>query len=122
MVLAGWEDSRGEMLRRRRLTELGGCPWAGDASIDRRLHVLPMRGHGPVWAPAEGGSRHIATVGELTVTGHELRDYCRRVGARLLVLDPSSLALALEENNRALVSLALGIGLAGRASPAALFS
>ena len=108
VVLAGWEDSRGEALRRRRrLSELGGCAWAGDGSIDGRLHVLPMRGHGPAWAPAQGGSGHIATVGELTVTGRELRGYCERVGARLLVLDPSSLALALEENNRALVSLAL---------------
>ena len=108
VVVAGWEDSRGEALRRRRrLTELGGCAWAGDDSIDGRLHVLPMRGHGPAWAPAQGGSGHIATVGELTKTGRELRDYCQRVEARLLVLDPSSLALALEENNRALVSLAL---------------
>lgn len=108
VVLAGWEDSTPEALRRRnRLYQFGDCKWAADPSINDRLHGLPMRGRGPVWAPAASGSRHIATVGELTQTGHELRAYCERIEARLLVLDPSSLALALAENDRALVSLAL---------------
>ena len=108
VVLAGWKDTRNEALRRReRLMMYGGCGWAGDPSINDRLHVLPMHGYGPVWAPAAGGSRHIATLGELTETGRRLREHCEKHGARLLVLDPSSLALALDENNRALVSLAL---------------
>ena len=108
VVIAGWEDSDLEALRRReRLHMYGGCGWAADASINNRLHVLPMRGFGPVWAPADTGSRHISTVGEITPTGQRIRRYCEQHAASLLVLDPSSLALSLNENDRALVSIAL---------------
>lgn len=106
VVLAGWEDGKDEALRRRyRLKSFGGCPWAADESIDRHLHVLPMRGFGPTWAPLNHG--HIATVGGLTETGRALRNYCERHGAGLLVLDTLAHALTLEENSRALVTLAL---------------
>ena len=106
VVLANWEDSAAEALRRReRLHKYGGLAWAADPSINARLHCLPMRGFGPVWAP--GGTGHISTVGRLTQQGYALRRYCQRVGARLLVLDPASLALSIEENSRPLVSLAL---------------
>ena len=106
VVIAAWEDSRDEVLRRRlRLTNV--CPWAKDPSINGRLEVLPMRGTGAVWAPAASGSQHIATVGELTPVGEALRTHCERTKARLLVLDPSALALEVDENNRALVSAAL---------------
>ena len=108
VVLAGWEDSADEALRRRgRLAMHGGCTWARHGSIDARLHVLPMRGHGPLWAPAEGGSRHIGTVGALTASGEAVLAYAEQHGARLLVLDPAGLAIATNENDRALVSMAL---------------
>ena len=101
VVLAGWEDSADEALRRRgRLAIRGGCVWARHASIDARLHVLPMRGFGPMWAPAEGGSRHIGTVGALTPSGKAVLAYAEQHGARLL-------AIATNENDRALVSMAL---------------
>lgn len=108
VVLAGWEDSQDEALRRRaRLAMQGGCGWARHASIDARLHVLPMRGYGPLWAPAADGSRHIGTVGALTPSGEALLAYAEQHAARLLVLDPAGLAIATNENDRALVSMAL---------------
>lgn len=108
VVLAGWEDSADEALRRRgRLAMPGGCGWARDRSINRRLHVLPMRGFGPLWAPADSGSRHIATVGALTPGGSELLGYAEAQRARLLVIDPAGLAICTNENDRALVSMAL---------------
>ena len=108
VVLAGWEDSADEALRRRgRLAMHGGCAWARHPSIDARLHVLPMRGFGPMWAPAEGGSRHIGTVGALTPSGKAVLAYAEQHGARLLVVDPAGLAIATNENDRALVSMAL---------------
>ena len=107
VVYANWEDSAAEFLRRRqRLSKEGGVQWAADPSINDRLHSLPMRGRGPVWGPG-GSSGHIQTVGKLKPTGRALRRYCERVGARLLVLDPASLAFSIEENSRPLVSLAL---------------
>ena len=121
VVLAGWEDSADEALRRRgRLAMRGGCGWARHGSIDGRLHVLPMRGFGPMWAPAEGGSRHIGTVGALTPSGEAVLAYAEQHGARLLVVDPAGLAIATNENDRALVSMALD-ALAGwaAATPAA---
>ena len=108
VVLANWEDSANETLRRRlRLHKYGSCECAADESIDRHLHVFPMRGAGPLVAPA--GTGHMAHMGKLTGTGNALFAYCERAKARLLVLDPASLALSVEENSRPLVSLALEI-------------
>ena len=108
VVLAGWEDSGDEALRRRgRLALRGGCGWAHHASINARLHVLPMRGFGPLWAPAADGSRHIGSVGALSPSGTALLDYAERHSARLVVIDPAGLAIATNENDRALVSMAL---------------
>ena len=103
VVLAGWEDDRHELLRRRyKLAMLGGCSWASHPSIDDRLHVLPMRGYGPAWAPKDRFAP-----GTLTDTGTYLLKYCEQADARLVVIDPVGLALALEENDRAAVSAAL---------------
>ena len=106
VVMANWEDSAPEARRRRyKLHTFGGCKWANCPDVSGNLHVLPMRGKGPAWGP--GGSRHISVLGELTDTGKVLRRYCEEIKARLLVLDPVSLALAVEENSRPLVSVAL---------------
>ena len=104
VVLAGWEDDRAELLRRRhRLSMYGGCGWARDPSIDGRLHALPMAG--PVWEATRG---EVLTDGALTPTGAALLEYSAQIGARLLVIDPTGMALALPEIDRAAVSLALG--------------
>lgn len=106
VVMANWEDSAPEARHRRfKLHAFGGCPWAEAPDVSEHLHVLPMRGHGPAWGP--GGTGHISVMGELTRTGAALRGYCEIHEARLLVLDPVSLALAVEENSRPLVSVAL---------------
>ena len=108
VVVGAWEDDRAELLRRReRLHRYGGCTWARDPSISGRLHALAMRGYGPLWAPPDDGSRHIATVGALTESGKRLMAYAEDLKARLLVLDPIGLCLYLSENDRALVSAAL---------------
>lgn len=108
VVLAGWEDDRYEALRRRRRMAMhGGCGWATHPSINRRLHVLPMRGYGPLWAPADTGSRHVSTVGAFTDSGKALLAYAEAQHARLLVIDPAGLSICTNENDRALVSLAL---------------
>ena len=105
VVLAGWEDDRHEMLRRRqKLSMRGGCGWASHPSVNDRLHVLPMRGFGPAWAPPKNDR---FGPGEPTESGLSLLDYCEHAEARLLVIDPVGLALALEENDRAAVSAAL---------------
>ena len=104
VVLAGWEDDLAELLRRRhRLSMYGGCEWARDPSINGRLHALPMAG--PVWEATRG---EVLTDGALTPTGAALLEYSAQIGARLLVIDPTGMALALPEIDRAAVSLALG--------------
>ncbi len=106
VVMANWEDSAPEARHRRfRLHAFGDCKWADASDVKKHLHVLPMRGHGPTWGP--GGTGHISVMGEVTKTGEALRRYCEAHKARLLVLDPVSLALAVEENSRPLVSVAL---------------
>ena len=105
VVLAGWEDDRHELLRRRsKLAMRGGCGWAGHPSINNRLHVLPMRGFGPAWASPENDR---FGPGELTRAGLSLLEYCENAEARLAVIDPVGLALALQENDRSAVSGAL---------------
>ena len=108
VVIAAWEDSADEVLRRRnRLAMYGGCSWINHSSIHDRLHVLPMRGHGPLWAPADSGSKHVSTIGAMTESGRCLLDYAECCGARLLVIDPAGMAICTNENDRALVSMAL---------------
>ena len=105
VVLAGWEDDRSEFLRRRhRMFQFGRCEWLQDPALNNRLHVLPMRGHGPIWGLTDARQQDS---GELSSAGTALRAYCETVGARLLVIDPLSLALNIDENARAQVSRAL---------------
>ena len=104
-LLAGWEDDRQELLRRRhRLSMYGGCEWARDPSINGRLVALPMST--PVWEARRSGEA--LTTGGLTPSGAELFAYAERIGAGLVVVDPIGLAMALPENDRPAVSLALG--------------
>ena len=59
----------------------------------------------PVWEATRGEA---LTTGALTPTGTALLEYAERAGARLLVIDPTGIAMALPEIDRAAVSLALG--------------
>ncbi|MDE0229994.1 MAG: AAA family ATPase [Spirochaetaceae bacterium] len=62
---------------------------------------------GIVWEALREGDR-LTAGGGLTRTGAALLGYAERAGARLLVIDPTGIALALPEIDRAAVSLALG--------------
>ena len=91
----------------------GGCATGPEAQgdprvklpelLENRLVFRDMAGHGPLWAPAQDGSRHTSTMGELTGMGHALRRDCERLSATLLVVDPLAAAYACNENDRGLV-------------------
>ena len=95
-VMAGWEDSREEILRRiHRLAGPGECHWVNDDGILENLIYLPMRGKGPLWES------------QLTPMGEQLRHFCEGKQAELLVIDPINLSFAVDEINRPEVSKAL---------------
>ena len=122
VVVAGWEDDRSEFIRRKnRMSQYGRCDWLRDPAVNGRLHVLPMRGHGPVWHQTDPRNQDS---GELTSLGRALRAYCETVDARLLVIDPVSLAFDIEENARAQVSRVLDswAGWASECNCAVLFT
>ena len=104
-VVATWEDEADEL--RRRLHDMAGVGLKpGD--VAGKLHHADMSGAGPLWAPARGGSGHVATMGALTGAGRWLRRWCEpggcsEKGARLLVIDPLAAAFACSENDRGLV-------------------
>ena len=100
VVYASWEDEPEEIWRR--LSEISGdaAPWVTPERL-RQLHVVDMAGHGPIWAPRDGG--HISTMASITDAGEQLRQHCEDVGARLLIIDPLAAAYASDENARALV-------------------
>ena len=105
-VVCNWEDDVREMLRRRRrMGEFGKLGWITHPSINGRLQAAPMRGKGAIFGGSEG--QHIATRGALTDTGKALLGHCEKVKAGLLVVDPVSLGISVNENDRSLVSEAL---------------
>ena len=64
---------------------------------------IDLRGVGPLWAPATGGSGHVQTRAALTSAGGRVRATCEALKARLLVVDSLAGAYAGDENTRALV-------------------
>ena len=107
-MVANYEDDTDELVRR--VQAIGGKAFATKQPLDigrENLIALPMRGRGPLHAPAEEGSGHVLTTPELTREGAELRALCEDVGAGLLIIDPVSIAFAVDENNRAVVSRVL---------------
>ena len=71
--------------------------------VGKRFIALNLAGEGPVWGPWGQGSGHIATKGELTKLGRQIRQLCTEKGAKLLILDPVAAAYGLDENSRSLV-------------------
>ena len=69
-------------------------------AVGNRLRYLSPPG--ALWAPDPKGSRQTAA-GVLTPEGAILRAYCEAREARLLVVDPTAGAYALNENDRSLV-------------------
>ena len=103
VVWATWEDEPAELRRRyewnRQMRE--EYSFTLQVTSPKRLVVVDLAGFGPLWAPGEGS--HVSARASLTATGTRLRSICKRVKARLLVIDPLAAAYASDENNRGLV-------------------
>ena len=107
-VLATYEDP--PALIAHRLDNLAAAMHAPDVNLTRwptrddlrgRLYVADIAGRGPIWG-AQPGQSVDARGGQLPA-GDDLRRYCERVGARLLVIDPLAAAFGASENARSAV-------------------
>ncbi len=101
VVYASWEDEREEI--GRRLAAMADDRLVDVKAVRGRLRFIDLRGAGPLWAPAAGGSGHVQTRAAMTVTGGRVRATCEALEARLLVIDSLAGAYAGDENTRALV-------------------
>ena len=101
VVYASWEDEREEV--GRRLAAMADDGLVDVKSLRGRLRFIDLRGVGPLWAPAAGGSGHVQTRAALTSAGGRVRATCEALKARLLVIDSLAGAYAGDENTRALV-------------------
>ena len=101
VVYASWEDEREEI--GRRLAAMADDGLVDVKAVRGRLRFIDLRGAGPLWAPAAGGSGHVQTRAAMTVTGGRVRATCEALEARLLVIDSLAGAYAGDENTRALV-------------------
>lgn len=63
------------------------------------FHPVPMRQHGPVWAPDLG--KHIQTRSQATDAAHQLQNICEVRQAKLLIIDPLSAGFYGDENSKA---------------------
>lgn len=100
VVYAAWEDEPDECLRRlQRIANT--LKWVDKEQVNRRLHFVDMKGHGPIWGPEF--SVHIATRANLLTPGVQLTRICEDKGASLLILDPGAGAFGGNENDRAAV-------------------
>ena len=100
-VYASWEDEREEI--GRRLAAMADDGLVDVKAVRGQLRFIDLRGVGPLWAPAAGGSGHVQTRAAMTATGGRVRATCEALEARLLVIDSLAGAYAGDENTRALV-------------------
>lgn len=101
VVYASWEDEREEV--GRRLAAMADDGLVDVKAVRGQLRFIDLRGVGPLWAPAAGGSGHVQTRAAMTATGGRVRATCEALEARLLVIDSLAGAYAGDENTRALV-------------------
>ena len=101
VVYASWEDEREEV--GRRLAAMAKDGLVNVEAVRGKLRFIDLRGVGPLWAPAAGGSGHVQTRAALTSAGGRVRATCEALKARLLVVDSLAGAYAGDENTRALV-------------------
>lgn len=101
VVYASWEDEREEV--GRRLAAMADDGLVDITAVRGQLRFIDLRGVGPLWAPAAGGSGHVQTRAAMTATGGRVRATCEALEARLLVIDSLAGAYAGDENTRALV-------------------
>lgn len=100
VVYASYEDNLDEINRRIHYIF---CRFAFAKSKQHEIlsnfHPVPMRQHGPVWAPALG--KHIQTRSQATDAAHQLQKICETQQAKLLIIDPLSAGFYGEENSKA---------------------
>ena len=104
VVYVGWEHTIQDALRSRNgITACGGPE--PELFEDRLRFVSALdAGLGPLWAPAEDGSRHVATRARPTPRAEQLFAWMRTIpDLALVILDPVASVYASDENSRALV-------------------
>ena len=104
VVYVGWEHTIQDALRSRNgITACGGPE--PELFEDRLRFVSALdAGFGPLWAPAEDGSRHVATRARPTPRAEQLFAWMRTIpDLALVILDPVASVYASDENSRALV-------------------
>ena len=100
VVYASYEDNIDEINRRINYI-LGRFAFAKSRTheILSNFHPVPMRQHGPIWAPDLG--KHIQTRSQATNTAHHLKAICEKLKAKLLIIDPLSAGFYGDENSKA---------------------
>ena len=102
IIFATYEDEP-EEIKRRLATLQDNMKWIqeGLSTIMNHIHIVDLRGVGPLWGPGTG--EHIANTGQMLLAGYEVQERCEEKDARLLVIDPLSGAFGNSENDRAIV-------------------
>ena len=91
VLIASWEDEEDEV--HRRLSSMAETlPWAAPDQVEKRLHFADLAGDGPIWED-----------GKPTPVGKRLQATAKKIGTRLLIIDPRAGAYADDENHRAQV-------------------
>lgn len=100
VVYASYEDNIDEINRRINYI-FGRFAFAENKKheILSNFHPVPMRQHGPVWAPDLG--KHIQTRSQATDAAHQLQKICAARQAKLLIIDPLSAGFYGDENSKA---------------------
>ena len=100
VVYASYEDSLDEINRRIR-NIFGSFAFAESRQeeILANFHPVPMRQHGPLWAPDLG--KHIQTRSQATDAAYQLQKICEARKAKLLIIDPLSAGFYGDENSKA---------------------
>ena len=82
----------------RRLRSIDQDSGIDVSRLEGRLHAVSAMKSGPLWAHSETDEQQLGVV---TPHGKWLMNYCERVDARLLIVDPLVAAFACNENDRA---------------------
>ncbi len=100
VVYASYEDNLDEINRRIHYI-FGRFAFAESRQhkILSHFHPVPMRQHGPVWAPDLG--KHIQTRSQATDAARQLQKICKARKAKLLIIDPLSAGFYGDENSKA---------------------
>ena len=100
VVYASYEDNLDEINRRiHYIFDRFAFAKSKEHEILAKFHPVPMRKHGPVWAPELG--KHIQTRSQATDAAHQLQQICEAQRAKLLIIDPLSAGFYGEENSKA---------------------